>query len=115
MGWKARSGPARHRSVGSALCLCAGICSTTKTAAGKWVGNACTSVFSASTPPAEAPITMISCPDKASSREDDYQYYRRRLPVLSHTQGLCRQFGCKRSTLQYQGGCVRGEMAHGHF
>jgi ABC-type multidrug transport system fused ATPase/permease subunit len=50
-----------------------GICSTTKTDAGKWAGNACTSVLSASTPPAEAPITIISCPDKASSRQDDYQ------------------------------------------
>src|SRR5437588_12512972 len=76
MGWKARSGPAWHRSVGSALGLRAGICSTTKTDAGKWAGNACTSVLSASTPPAEAPITMISCPDKASSREDNYQYYK---------------------------------------
>jgi len=87
MGWKARSGPAWHRSVGSALGLRDGTCSTMKTDAGKWAGNACTSILSASTPPAEAPITMISCPDKASSREDNYQYYRRRLPVLSHTQG----------------------------
>src|SRR5207248_6110019 len=74
MGWKARSGPAWHRSVGSALGLRAGICSTMKTDAGKCAGNACTSVMSASTPPAEAPITIISCPDKASSREDNYQY-----------------------------------------
>src|SRR5205807_6275088 len=76
MGWKARSGPAWHRSVGSALGLRDGTCSTMKTDAGKWAGIACTSVLSASTPPAEAPITMISCPDKASSKEDDYLYYR---------------------------------------
>src|SRR6266566_4373179 len=99
IGWSVRSGPAWHRSVGSALGLCAGICGTTKTDAGKWADNACTSVLSASTPPAEAPITIISCPDKASSREDDYLYYRM-LRVFANFRRI-------QSTLQYQRGCVR--------
>ena len=110
MGWKARSGPVWHRSVGSALGLCAEICSTTKTDAGKWAGNAWTTVISASTPPAEAPITMISCLDKhppektiTSSIEGDCLYYR----ILRVFANL----GVNDPHSNYQRGCVRAKLA----
>src|SRR5438552_13251859 len=60
-GWRACSHPARLRISGSWLGLCAGICRTRKMAAGRSAGNEPTSVTRASTPPADAPITIISC------------------------------------------------------
>src|SRR5438046_7162473 len=46
---------------GSRLGLCAGICRTRKMAAGRRAGNEPTSAIRASTPPADAPITITSC------------------------------------------------------
>src|SRR6266496_4051627 len=60
-GWRACSGPARLRMSGSRLGLCAGTCRTRKMAAGRPAGNEPTSFIRASTPPADAPITITSC------------------------------------------------------
>jgi hypothetical protein len=46
------------RIFGSALAVNGGMCSTTKTAAAKSAGNAQTTCFNGSTPPAKAPSTM---------------------------------------------------------
>src|SRR5438309_7508800 len=52
--------PARERISESTLGDWGAICCTTKMLAGNLFGNALTSVRSASTPPAEDPITMMS-------------------------------------------------------
>src|SRR5262249_41896767 len=54
--------PARCRIAGSTLVAIAGTCSTTKTAAGRSPGSLAQIARSASTPPAEAPTTTMSCP-----------------------------------------------------
>src|SRR5262245_13983065 len=61
-GWTAGNGETRLRIVGSTLGLWAGTCRTTKTDAGRSAGKARTSCVSASTPPAEAPTTIMSWP-----------------------------------------------------
>src|SRR6185369_15209823 len=65
---------ARFMISGSLLGCPAGTCRTTQIAAGKSSGSSSTSVFSADTPPAEAPITttrwsgMVTCRDMHRQR-----------------------------------------------
>lgn len=54
----AGSGPARARMSGSIEGLSRDKCRTTKTAAGRFFGSARATLRSASTPPAEAPMTI---------------------------------------------------------
>src|SRR5262245_19559709 len=53
--------------AGSTLVAIAGTCSTTKTAAGKSDGSSAQIARNASTPPADAPTTTMSCPVVCSS------------------------------------------------
>src|SRR5581483_95502 len=62
---RAGSGPARSSSVESELWASTGRWSTTNSAAGRSPGRPPTRLRSASTPPAEAPMTTISRPGAA--------------------------------------------------
>src|SRR5262245_1497500 len=62
----AGSVPARLRMCGKTLLPVLSTCRTTKTLTGRFGGSARTSVEIASTPPAEAPTTTMSCPLLAS-------------------------------------------------
>src|SRR5438105_2867668 len=64
--WAASSGPARLSSSGSTLVAPLGRCTTTNTVAGSPAGRPRTTSRSTSTPPAEAPITITSCPAMTS-------------------------------------------------
>src|SRR5437870_10194723 len=58
-GCAAGNGPARERMRGSTLVLSSGKCIATKTGAAKSAGSSRTTRVTASTPPADAPITTI--------------------------------------------------------
>src|SRR5215208_2097537 len=60
VAWTAGNGPARARMRGKTLVPCSGKCTVTKIEAWRPAGNPRTICWSASIPPAEAPITMMS-------------------------------------------------------
>src|SRR5205807_3104816 len=60
-GWSTGSLVWRPRILGRAVPVWGAMWSTTKTAAGRSSGRSATNRLNASTPPAEAPTTMMSC------------------------------------------------------
>src|SRR5687768_7550631 len=68
VAWDAVSGPARWRIWGRTPGLAGEVWTTTKTAAGRVGGNPRNNSISAWTPPALAPITMMSRPGEGMGR-----------------------------------------------
>src|SRR5919109_2831653 len=98
----AGSGPARLRMLASALGASGARCSTTKTDASKSAGKPATRRVRASTPPADAPTTTISCPFALVVTwllEERQAHYKRGAlrvvlldldrPVVSRHDGVC--------------------------
>src|SRR3954454_17403560 len=66
--------PTRSRMAGSTLVAIAGTCRTTKTLAGRSAGSLAMILRSASTPPADAPTTTMSCPVVWSSGDTPLRF-----------------------------------------
>src|SRR5688500_14720546 len=134
--WLAGSVPARVNTVGRTVALLAGTCTTTKTAAGRSSGRFRTISMSVSTPPAEAPMTMMSwvCTGNAlvegqkerirdeprpligGRRTNDSTPYRR-WPIRANagTASAASSGGRKRQHAPLVGGLAREEAGAGEF